>query len=143
MHGVYHREAVVNPDRMDLRALERVSGPSWRKMRPLFDQVSDLLLSVSSTARGELTTIYVKYLDQETGSQPYAVLWIKKASEMVLGLALPNEATPPYFTEAPRGCGYKGLTKYVAIHENDEIAPDLADWVKVAYAHVAGAGRAP
>ncbi len=61
---------------------------------------------------------------------------------MVLGLWLPNEATPPYFTEAPRGYGYKGLTKYVSIHENDEIAPDLADWVKVAYAHVAGAGRA-
>ncbi len=142
MHGVYHREAIVNSDRMDPRAMELVSGPSWRKMRPLFDRVSDLLLSVSSTARGELTTIYVKYLDQETGPQPYAVLWIKKASEMVLGLALPNKATPPYFTEAPRGYGYKGLTKYVAIHENDEIAPDLADWVKVAYTHVAAAGRA-
>ncbi len=143
MHGSYSWEAIVNPDRMDPRALERVSGPSWRKMRPLFDQVSGLLLSVSSTARGELTTIYVKFLDQETRPQPYAVLWIKKASEMVLGLALPNEATAPYFTQAPRGCGYKGLTKYVAIHENDEIAPDLAGWVQVAYAHVAGTGRAP
>ena len=83
----------MNPNRMDPRALERVSGPSWRKMRPLFDQVSGLLLSVSATARGELTTIYVKFLDQETGPQPYAVLWIKKASEMVLGLALRTRRT--------------------------------------------------
>jgi hypothetical protein len=141
MHGAYDREANVNTDRMDPRALERVGGPSWRKMRPLFNRVSDLLLSVSATARGELTTIYVKFLDQETQPQPYAVLWIKKASEMVLGLALPNEATPPCFTPPPRGYGYKGLTKYVAIHENDEIAPDLTDWVQVAYAYVAGTGR--
>ena len=141
MHGVYHREAIVNSNRMDPRALERVGGPSWRKIRPLFDRVSDLLLSVSATARGELTTIYVKFLDQETQPQPYAVLWIKKASEMVLGLALPNDATSPYFTQAPRGYGYKGLTKYVAIHEDDEIAPDLTHWVQVAYAHVAGSGR--
>lgn len=131
----------MNNDRMDPRALERVGGPSWRKMRPLFDCVSDLLLSVSATARGELTTIYVKFLDQKTRPQPYAVLWIKKASEMVLGLALPNEVTPPYFTQPPRGYGYKGLTKYVSIHEDDEIAPDLADWVHVAYAHVAGTDR--
>lgn len=131
----------MNNDRMDPRALERVSGPSWRKMRPLFDQVSGLLLSVSATARGELTTVYVKFLDQETRPQPYAVLWIKKASEMVLGLSLPNEAGLPYFTHAPRGYGYKGLTKYVVIHEDDEIAPDLTHWVQVAYAHVAGTGR--
>jgi len=131
----------MNADKMDPRALERVDGPSWWKMRPLFDQVSRLLLSVSATARGELTTIYVKFLDRETRPQPYAVLWIKKASEMVLGLSLPNEATPPYFTHAPRGYGYKGLTKYVAIHEDDKIAPDLTDWVKVAYANVAGTGR--
>jgi hypothetical protein len=133
----------VNTDRMDPRALERVGGPSWRKMRPLFDQVSGLLLSVSATARGELTTIYVKFLDQETRPQPYAVLWIKKSSEMVLGLSLPNEASPPYFTHAPRSYGYKGLTKYVAIHEDDQIAPDLADWVQVAYAHAVGGPVGP
>jgi len=97
---------------------------------------------VPGTARGELTTSYVKFLDQETQPQPYAVLWIKKASEMVLGLSLQNEASPPCFTHAPRGYGYKGLTKYVAIHEDDKIVPDLADWVQVAYAQVAGAGRA-
>jgi len=130
MHGAYLWEAVVKSDRMDPRALKRVGGPSWRKMRPLFDRVSDLLLCVSATARGELTTIYVKFLDQETQPQPYAVLWIKKASEMVLGLALPNEATSPYFTQAPRGYGYKGLTKYVAIHENDEIARVQFVWLQ-------------
>src|SRR5271166_7145826 len=107
MNGSCSLEAIVNHDRMDPRALVRVSGPSWRKMRPLFDQVSGLLLSVSATARGELTTIYVKFLDQETRPQPYAVLWIKKAREMVLGLSIPDEATPPYFVQAPPGYGYK------------------------------------
>lgn len=85
-----------------------------------------------------MTTIYVKFLDQETRPQPYAVLWIKKASEMVLGLALPNGDTPPYFTLPPHGYRYEGPTRHVTIHEGDEIAPDLGDWVHVAYAHVAG-----
>src|SRR5271157_424979 len=141
MNGSCSLEAIVNHDRMDPRALDRVSGPTWRKMRPLFDQVTGLLLSLSATAPGELTTIYVKFLDQETRPQPYGVLWIKKASQMVLGLAIPDEATPPCFTPPPRGYVYKGLKKYVAIHENDEIAPDLTDWVQVAYAYVAGTGQ--
>ena len=125
-------------ERMDSRALKRMSGPSWRAMRPIFDQVSSMLLSVSPTAKGELTTIYIKFVSQETKGRPYAVLWVKKASEMVLGLALPETDTSPHFVPAPKGCKYAGLTKYVELCTADSLPPDMIDWARSAFANVAG-----
>ena len=72
-------QGVSQMDRMDTRATQRVSGPSWKEMRPTFEAVSEKLLSVCPTATGELTTIYVKYASQlETKGQPYAVVWLIK-----------------------------------------------------------------
>src|SRR5262245_55173257 len=94
-------QALVTSERLDPRALKRVSGHSWQRMRPLFEQVSNTILSLSPTANGKLTTIYVKFVSQETGIHPFAVLWIKKASEMVLGLALPERETSPHCALVP------------------------------------------
>lgn len=105
-------------------------------MRPTFYKVSDALLSVSPTTTGELTTIYVKYSAAETNKQPYAVVWIKKATEIILGLSLPENASSEWFVEAPKGCTYAGLTKYVVLNADHEISDSIRDWAKQAYLHV-------
>jgi len=42
----------MNQDRLDPRAIERLNGEAWRAMRPAFDRLNDVLLSVSPTAKG-------------------------------------------------------------------------------------------
>ncbi len=79
-------------ERLDERAAQRIAGPSWDEIRPLFAELHDVLIAVSPAASGELTTIYIKYMDKTKSQQPYAVLWIKKSTEMVLGLAVPESA---------------------------------------------------
>ncbi len=123
-------------NKLDSKATERISGPAWVKMRPTFYKVSDALLSVSPTTTGELTTIYVKYSAAETNKQPYAVVWIKKATEIILGLSLPENASSEWFVEAPKGCTYAGLTKYVVLNADHEISDSIRDWAKQAYLHV-------
>jgi hypothetical protein len=106
-------------------------------MRPLFDEVCSTLLSVSPTARGELTTIYIKFLSEETNGRPYAVLWVKRASEMVLGLSLPEDRASPEFEAAPAGCKYAGLTKYLCFHAHDGSPNELLTWALEAHQHAA------
>ena len=123
-------------NRLDPKALEKVSGPSWEKMRSTFESVSDALLAVSPTTTGELTTIYVKYSGPETSKQPYAVVWIKKATEIILGLSLPESVSSQSFVDAPKGCKYAGLTKYVVLNSNDDLPVSIAYWAKQAYDHI-------
>ena len=118
---------------LDPRAIERISGRAWVGLRPLFTRINEALLSVSEDAHGELTTIYIKYTTPDTGSQPYGVVWVKKASELVLGLALPDSITSTLFQIAPPGCKYAGLTKFVVIKPGDEIPDDIAHWIEQAY----------
>ena len=127
------KESIVSIERLDPRAIDKVSGPAWREVRPSFDRLNEALLAVSPTTKGELTTIYVKYAGPETDNQPYGVLWIKKASELILGLALPDDVKAPELVKAPRGCKYAGLTKYVVLKPGDEVPDEIADWVKMAY----------
>jgi hypothetical protein len=123
-------------NRLDPKAVEKVNGPAWDKMRWKFETVSDALLAVSPTTIGELTTIYVKYSEPDTSKQPYAVVWIKKASEIILGLSLPENILSPSFVDAPKGCKYAGLTKYVVLKEDDDLPESIAYWAKQAYDHV-------
>lgn len=128
----------MNIERLDPRAVDKVNGPAWQHMRPLFDRLNDVLLAVSPTTNGQLTTIYIKYSGPETGNQPYGVLWIKKARELTLGLALPEDVEAPQLVKAPRGCTYAGLTKYVVLESGDELPEEIADWVKMAYDNLKG-----
>jgi len=127
-------EQLMSDDRLDPRAIERISGPAWERLREVFTRLNELLLSLSPTVRGELTTIYVKYFGPETGSRPFAVLWMKRASELTLGLSLPEASDVSALTDAPSGCKYAGLTRYLTISaEHPEIPPDLPAWVLQAY----------
>ncbi|MGO9108620.1 MAG: hypothetical protein ACLP9L_05245, partial [Thermoguttaceae bacterium] len=66
-------------------------------------------------------------------SQPYAVLWVKKSTELVLGLALPDSTTATEFQSAPKGCKYAGLTKYLVIKPEDQVPSDIQYWAREAY----------
>jgi hypothetical protein len=126
-------ESVFMLEQLDQRANERISGPAWDELRPIITAVHSALVSPSSTASGELTTIYVKYTNAAAGANPYAVMWIKKSSSLVLGLALPATHSSPLFMAAPTGCKYAGLTKYLTFTTGDIIPPDLSSWVEAAY----------
>jgi hypothetical protein len=123
----------VTLDRLDKRAIQRLSGRAWQPMRPTFNELSAILLSVSPTAIGQLTTIYVKFFDPESNNQPYGVIWIKKSTEVIVGLALPDDTECPEFVPAPGGCKYQGLTRFLLLGRGDRIPADFGLWVESAY----------
>lgn len=129
-------------DRLDQRARERIGGPAWDAIRSVISTVHSALVSPSGTSLGELTTIYVKYLDPAVGASPYAVMWIKKSSSLVVGLALPTTATSPLFVSAPAGCKYAGLTKYLCFSAGDAVPSQLPSWAFEAYQNCYGSSDA-
>lgn len=102
-------------------------------MREPFEWIHSRLVAASPTARGELTTIYVKYASDETAGRPFAVVWIKKSSELVVGLSLPENIRPGWCGEAPRGYKYSGLTGYLTVHVGDTFPEDFESFVRLAY----------
>lgn len=120
-------------ERLDKRAMEKVSGPSWEPIRGKFYEISETLLSVSPDASSELTTIYVKYCPKSPHSSVFAVAWIKTSKKIVVGLALPDDYDSDLLGGAPQGMTYKGLTKYFSISANDIVPEELGKWAKAAY----------
>ena len=120
-------------ERLDSRTIQRVSGPAWNAIRSLFERVSDTLLSVCPSATGELTTIYVKYGSAETGGRPYAVVWVRKSTELTVGLALPDGFTSPDLKPAPSRYKYAGLTGYFQLTPDNEPPASLEQWAKLAF----------
>ena len=125
-------------ERLDTRASKRINGPSWAGLRGQFGEIHRALLSVSSSARGELTTIYVKYMAEEVGGQPYAVVWLKKSTELVVGLALPEEYEAPKLGPPLPGYRYARLTEFLRITPQDAVPDDFPRWASDAYKHAKG-----
>lgn len=120
-------------DRLDQRAIERLSGPGWVPILPTIQSIHGAIIGVSPTVRGELTTIYIKYTSGETGVHPFAVLWVKMAAEIVLGLSLPpGISVPPELAPVARP-RYKGLTEFVRLGIGDRIPDGLDEWIAIAY----------
>lgn len=126
-------------ERLDTRAVDRISGPAWEALRPTFNFIHSALVSVSPTVRGDLTTIYIKYTAPETGNSPFAVIWVKKSSELVVGLAFPRDDVPPEFTGPPAGCMYAGLTGYLKLTPQSSVPTSIAEWARVAFQFVRNA----
>ena len=124
------------PSGLDQRAIKKISGPAWSNLRPAFMQVSELLLSTSASARGELTTIYVKYVSDETRNIPFAVVWLRKSSELTIGLALPDEESSSVFVEMPKGCKYAGLTRYLVLTADTGVPEKFDEWAAIAFRHI-------
>lgn len=123
----------MSVERLDTRAIKKVSGPSWTEMRPIFNGVCEALLGVSPDTSGELTTIYVKFAGPETGMRPYAVVWLRKASEITVGLSLPSSVEASQFDEQPDGCKYAGLTRYLVLKPTRRLPESFNEWAKQAY----------
>ncbi len=121
------------------RAKKYVSGPAWEPLRGAFFSICNAFLAVDPAARGDLTTIYVKFsIRTASGEQVYAVVWLRTSRQLVLGLALPEEVESPVLASAPKGCKYKGLTKYLTIRPDDALPVELGVWAKQAYERVRG-----
>ena len=120
---------------LDVKAMDRVSGPAWKTIRPHFDGVNAALLQVSPTVRGELTRIYIKYTTAETGSQPFAVMWVRSSSEIVIGLALPADFCVGEIRKPLKPIAYSGLTTYVCLSAKDELPTGIGAWSIAAYAN--------
>jgi hypothetical protein len=127
-----NRKAKVPMERLDPRAIERVSGPSWNSLRPAFQDASRILLATSPTAASELTTIYVKFSRSSEMTDVFAVIWIKSSKQMVIGFALPDGLDAPILGPAPPGMKYKGLTKYLTVHAGEMIPAEFAEWATLA-----------
>jgi hypothetical protein len=129
-------------DRLSLDAIKRVSGPAWLTLKPLFLDISDVLLKVSTDSRGVLTTIYVKYQTTSDPSSPvFAVAWLKSSTQIVLGLALPDAVESPMLGPAPKGMSYRGITKYLTLKPGDDAPPELCLWAKQAFLNVVAAAK--
>lgn len=123
----------MNIDRLDPKAVQKISGPAWEPMRALFETVNDTLLDTAPSATGQLTTIYVKYSSPETSGNPYGVVWIKKATEIVVGLSLPDDVKHRRLVDAPKGHKYAGLTKYLILDEDNGVPITFEKWAIAAY----------
>jgi hypothetical protein len=124
-------------ERLSEDAIQRVSGPAWRQLKPAYMQMSEILLAAAPDGVGVLTTIYVKYqVDRKPNSGVFAVAWLKNSKQIVLGLALPDDIESPLLGTAPAGMKYKGITKYLTIQPGDQLPAELAAWAKTAFENV-------
>jgi hypothetical protein len=69
------------------------------------------------------------------GQMPFAVVWVKRASEIVVGLAMPPDLVETGLSGPPPGCKYAGLSGYFKITATDEVPNDLGNWASIAYDH--------
>jgi hypothetical protein len=122
-------------ERLDSRAADRINGPAWTSLRAQFEAIHSILINVSPHVSGVLTTIYVKYTAPELGQTPFAVVWIKKASEIVVGLALPLDFTSPELSETPSGFKYAGLTGFFRVKAAGSVPEEFAEWATAAFNH--------
>jgi hypothetical protein len=120
-------------ERLDTRAVEKISGPTWEPLRQVFFEASRMLLAVSPDAKSELTTIYVKFYRSGLGPEVYAVLWLRNSKEIVIGLSLPDTTESCHLGPAPRGTKYKGLTKYLTVQAGETLPGQFEDWARLAF----------
>ena len=122
---------------LSTRAKEKVSGPAWDVLRPQFDDIQATLLSVDPSTYADLTTIYIKFtLTNDPTSPVYAVMWVKSAKRLVVGLALPEQDLPDELGPAPPRMTYKGLTGYFAVEPDDAVPTALGNWAEHAFTFV-------
>jgi hypothetical protein len=118
---------------LDIRAAERISGPSWEHIRSLFGCIHKILVDTDECVSGSLTTIYVKYGLSDRRAPPFAVVWIKKSTELIVGLALPSEFQCQELSEPFPGYIYSGLTRYIKFNTNSVLPDEFATWVNLAF----------
>lgn len=125
-------------ERLDEKAVQRVSGPTWTPLRPHFFRICQKLLAVAPNAASRLTTIYVKFAINSEMTDVFAVVWIKNSRQVVVGLAMPDNFYDSGLSLPPEGYAYKGLTKFFIVTHEDLVPEELAAWAKAAYRNSGG-----
>lgn len=120
-------------DRLDARAIARINGPAWTDLRAKILGAAESLLSVSPNARGTLTTIYVKF--ERSDGTVYAVMWIRTARQLVIGLSLPETIRSVRLGPPTQGMKYPNLTGYLSISAGDDLPTEFQDWANAAFAN--------
>ena len=123
-------------DRLDPRAIDRIAGPAWAVLRPQFATVHESLIRVAPRAAGELTTIYIKYSSPETSPHPFAVVWVKKSTEIIVGLALRADEVSSELGGPPAGCKYAGLTGFLKVTSGTIVPDQLSQWARRAFENI-------
>lgn len=120
------------PNRLDPRACAKVAGKAWAPLQPVFMAASTALLCADDNATSHLTTIYVKY-EVPCGDAviPFAVVWLKRSSELVIGLALPEDYQHTRLLPPVPGYSYPNLHKYLVLRQGDELPADFAMWAEL------------
>ncbi len=115
---------------------ERVMGPVWSGVRAKILDVQQVLSTTDEHAAFEPSTIYVKCKTRDEPLAPvFAVIWMRSAREVVLGLATPEPIVHACAIAPPAKMKYKGLTTYVPITEAEPLPRELADWSRQAFVH--------
>ena len=78
----------------------------------------------------------MKYLSEETRNTPFAVIWLRRSSELTIGLALPDEEASTAFVEMPTGCKYAGLTRYLVLTADSSVPEQFDEWAAMAFRYV-------
>jgi hypothetical protein len=120
-------------DRLDDKAIQKVSGPSWARLKESFLEISRRLLSAAPDTTAELTTIYVKYCTTQTRTEVFAVAWLRTSKEIVVGMSLPESIEHARLGNARPGMNYKGLTKYFGVTVDNPVPDELEEWARLAY----------
>lgn len=120
-------------ERLDSRAIDRVSGPSWEPLRSVFLDVSRIFLGVAPEAQSQLTTIYVKFSTGSDGTNVFAVVWLRSSKEIVIGFSIPTDFHASQLGDAPPKTKYKGLTRYLSLNPGQPIPLELGEWARLAY----------
>jgi hypothetical protein len=120
-------------DRLDPRAIQKVSGRLWIPLKEPFLEVSRTLLSVAPEAKAELMRIYVKYCTTPAGTEVYAVAWLRTSKEIVVGMSLPESVEHPRLGPPRPGMRYMGLTKYFGFDVDNPVPDEFEAWAKLAY----------
>jgi len=121
---------------LDQRTHDKLNNTQWKFIRDFFVRVSDVILEISPEAQGTLAGNYVKFT---TGSDPtspvYAVVWPKMPlpKRLIVGLALPEGFEAERLGPPPERIIYRGITKFLVIHEEEAVPEGLSEWVKRAY----------
>ena len=122
-------------ERLDTRITKKIAGHAWQSLREQFDAMNKALLDVAPDATSELTTIYVKYTSTKSGSSPYAVVWLNRSSELIVGLSLPEDFESFDLGPPPPGCKYAGLTAFLIIKRGQPVPQHFAEWAHAAFEH--------
>jgi hypothetical protein len=91
-------------------------------------------LSLGGDITAELTTIYVKYkYSPDAMSEIFAVVWVKNTTQIVVGLAFPEDKIPSELSPAPARHNYRPLNGYFVLRPGDALPASFPDWARQAY----------